>query len=165
MARLAFIRPSGIERGDLALVLEILASDQLGDLPAQPRSLPVVLELDLELDLAAGQRDHLGERGDPLAGELRGRLAAQVDVPRLGERDVRDPARVARQAHQVAVVEHDDDAVGGLLHVELGEVGPIVDRRLEGAQRVLGGAGASPRWATTTIGTRAANRPDTLQPR
>ncbi len=126
-----------IEGGDFAFRFEALVVDQVGDLGRQPAVLAVVLQLDLELDLAAGQRDHLRECGDPFTRVLRAKLAAEVHLSRLVEREVGDPARVTRNPHQVAVVEHDHDAVGGLLDVELGEVGSDLDRLAERAQRVL----------------------------
>jgi len=87
------------------------------------RHVPVLLELDVQLDPAGARAQHLGEQRRPDAGRGRDVVAGQ-------------PAH-RRAAHR-RVVKRDELAVAGPADVELDHVGPDVDRVGEGRDGVLG---------------------------
>ena len=60
-----------------------------------------------------------------------------------------DPARVAADSHEVAVVDHDDAAVAGVLDVELDVVRPRVERRAKCGHVFSGAYIEAPRCAVT----------------
>ena len=116
----------------------------LADLLGQLRILPRVLELDVEPDPATGEIDRLLECGDALFAECRLEPAPDVDLREFLVTDLVETSWNGRHPHQIRVVEEHDHPVGGGLHVDLGEVGPLGDRLSQRAQRVLGGPPLAP---------------------
>ena len=91
--------------------------------------------------VALGERgEELVERRDLLARVVAAVPRADVEAPEVGEVEVADRARVARDALERRVVEQHGNAVAAELHVGLDER-EVVHGELERRHRVLGGLG------------------------
>ena len=119
-----------------------MALDEV-DHGAHVRGIPVGLELDERAGgVAAGERrEELVERRHPLPRVVAAVPGADVEPAQLGEVEVADRPRVARDALERGVVEEHRHAVAAQLHVGLDEV-EVVHRQLERRHRVLGRLGA-----------------------
>jgi hypothetical protein len=93
-----------------------------------------VLDLDVHRDPPRTQAQDLVE-----GGHRGGRPVTEGDPQplELFEREIADQAVPVRRARDVRIVHHHGDAVRGDPHVELHGVRTLLDRALEGQQRVL----------------------------
>ena len=90
---------------------------------------------------ALAQREHFGERGHALTGELRTRVAADVHRSELGGVGLPDFHRGTAHLHQIAIMDHYHLAVLRFLDVQFDEVAALLGSQAEGRECILRGRG------------------------
>ncbi len=95
------------------------------------------LDLNIESDRVGNGREHIGQRGDPLAGKFRRKPAARVELLELCRGQVIDPPGVAGRAAQRGIVDDDRHLIAGQAHIQLDHLAVQLDGFLESRHRIL----------------------------
>ncbi len=103
---------------------------------------PRALQLDEELDALRRRRSDPLERRHPLARELASLPRARVEDLDLRKRPLGDAAMTVRGLVKRVVVDDDERAVPGAVHVELDPVGAEGNGAAEARERVRGRGGS-----------------------